>query len=125
MAEMNILVVDDSVTMRKIVVNSLKKLGYEKTVEAADGKDALAKMYSETIDFIITDWNMPEMNGLELVNAVRGDVSFKSVPILMLTTRSMKDDIVSALKAGANNYIVKPFQPQVLEKKMNEILGKG
>jgi two-component system, chemotaxis family, chemotaxis protein CheY len=124
MSDMNILVVDDSVTMRKIVVNTLKKLGYANTIEAQDGKDALAKMYSETVNFIITDWNMPEMNGFELVTAVRGDPSFKDVPILMLTTRSMKEDIVSALKAGANNYIVKPFQPNVLEKKMDEILGK-
>ena len=109
--------------MRKVVVNSLKKLGYESTVEAEDGKDALGKMYSESINFIITDWNMPNMNGLEFVQAIRNDAMFKDVPILMLTTRSLKDDIVGALKAGANNYIVKPFRPNVLQQKMKEILG--
>ncbi len=123
MAELNILIVDDSLTMRKIVVNTLRKLGYTKTLEAPDGKEALGKLYAEKVDLLITDWNMPEMNGMELIQAVRGDPSFKGLPILMLTTRGMKDDIVAALKAGANNYIVKPFDPDVLQKKMNEILG--
>lgn len=123
MAELNILVVDDSLTMRKIVVNTLRKLGYTQTMEAPDGKEALGKLYAEKVDLLITDWNMPEMNGMELIQAVRGDPSFKGLPILMLTTRGMKDDIVAALKAGANNYIVKPFDPDVLQKKMNEILG--
>ena len=121
---MKILVVDDSVTMRKIVINSLAKLGYPDTVEAGNGKEGLALMYSEKIDMIITDWNMPELNGHDLIKAVREDQAFKELPILMITTRSMKEDIIQALKIGATNYIVKPFEPKVLEKKMNEILKK-
>ena len=99
MSELNLLVVDDSTTMRRILLNSLKKLGYDNVVEATDGKDALAKMYSEKINFIITDWNMPEMSGLEFVQSIRGDDAFKNIPILMVTTRSLKDDIISSLKA--------------------------
>ena len=93
MAEQTILVVDDSVTMRKIIVNTMKKIGYSQFVEAEDGKAALAKMYSENVDLVITDWNMPEMNGLELVNSIRGDASFTYVPIIMLTTRSAKSGV--------------------------------
>ena len=123
MSDLNILVVDDSVTMRRIFLNTLGKLGYANVVEAGDGKEALAKMYSEQVNFIITDWNMPEMNGLEFVQSVRGDDSFKNIPILMVTTRSLKDDIIVALKAGVKNYIVKPFTPDVLDKKIKETLG--
>ena len=123
MSDLNILVVDDSVTMRRIFLNTLGKLGYSNVVEAGDGKEALAKMYSEQVNFIITDWNMPEMNGLEFVQSVRGDASFKNIPILMVTTRSLKDDIIVALNAGVKNYIVKPFTPDVLDKKIKETLG--
>ncbi|RKY85339.1 two-component system response regulator [candidate division KSB1 bacterium] len=124
MSDLNILIVDDSVTMRRILVNTLGKIGYSNVIEATDGKDALAKMYSEKVDFIITDWNMPEMSGLEFVQSVRGDEYFKNIPILMVTTRSLKDDIITALKAGINNYVVKPFTPEVLDKKIKEILSK-
>jgi len=124
MSDLNILVVDDSATMRRILVNTLKKLGFNNLVEATDGKDALAKMYSETVNFIITDWNMPEMSGLEFVQSIRGDDAFKNVPILMVTTRSLKDDIIIALKAGVQNYVVKPFTPDVLDKKIKETLSK-
>jgi len=124
MPDLSILVVDDSVTMRRIIVNSLMKLGYEKVIEAKDGKDALGKMYAENIDFIITDWNMPEMNGLEFVNTLKADDSFKDIPILMVTTRSLKEDVVSALKAGVDNYIAKPFTPEVLKEKMSAVLEK-
>ncbi len=121
---MRILVVDDSVTMRKIVVNSLGKMGYPDTVEAGNGKEALAVMYSDTIDMVITDWNMPELDGPDFIKAVREDPAFKDIPILMLTTKSMKEDIKQAFEIGATNYIVKPFEPKVLEKKMNEMLNK-
>lgn len=121
---MKILVVDDSLTMRKIIINTLGKLGYNDVIEATDGKDALSKIYSEKIEFIITDWNMPEMNGHDFVKAVREDAAFKEIPILMVSTTSMKEDIVAALKVGVNNYIVKPFEPKVLEKKLNEIFKK-
>ncbi len=116
------LVVDDSPTMRRIVINALKNIGYTDIVEAEDGKDALAKLYSEKIDFIITDWNMPNMTGLELTKAVRSDPNFANIPILMVTTRGMKQDVLEALEARVNNYIVKPFTPQVLKEKIEQIL---
>ncbi len=117
---MKFLVVDDSPTMRRIVNNSLKGLGYTDVIEAEDGKDALAKI--EGIDFIITDWNMPVMTGLEFTKAVRADDKYKHLPILMVTTRGVKDDIVEALTARVNNYVVKPFTPQVLKEKIDTII---
>lgn len=116
------LVVDDSPTMRRIVINALKNIGYTEIVEAEDGKDALAKLYAEKIDFIITDWNMPNMSGLELTKAVRSDPNFSKIPILMVTTRGMKEDVLEALQARVNNYIVKPFTPQILKEKIEQIL---
>lgn len=116
------LVVDDSPTMRRIVINALKNIGYTEIVEAEDGKDALAKLYAEKIDFIITDWNMPNMSGLELTKAVRSDPKFENIPILMVTTRGMKEDVLEALQARVNNYIVKPFTPQILKEKIEQIL---
>lgn len=118
------LVVDDSVTMRRIVINSLANLSYLDYVEASDGKDALAKLESNPdINFVITDWNMPEMSGLELVKAIRSDERFSELPVLMVTTRGLKNDIIEALKARVNNYILKPFTPQVLREKIEQILS--
>ncbi|MCL6495560.1 response regulator [Ignavibacterium sp.] len=118
------LVVDDSVTMRRIVINSLANLNYLDYVEATDGKDALAKLESDPeINFVITDWNMPEMSGLELVKAIRADERFSELPVLMVTTRGLKNDIIEALKARVNNYILKPFTPQVLREKIEQILS--
>jgi len=118
------LVVDDSVTMRRIVINSLANLNYLEYVEATDGKDALAKLESDPeINFVITDWNMPEMSGLELVKAIRADERFSELPVLMVTTRGLKNDIIEALKARVNNYILKPFTPQVLREKIEQILS--
>jgi len=119
---MKFLVVDDSQTMRRIVNNALKSIGYEDLIEAEDGKDALAKLYVEKIDFIITDWNMPNMSGLEFTKAVRLDEQFNNLPILMVTTRGMKEDVMEALQARVNNYVVKPFTPQVLKEKIDQIL---
>ncbi len=116
------LAVDDSPTMRRIVVNTLKRIGFNDVVEATNGKDALVKLYSEKIDFIITDWNMPEMNGLEFVQAVKADDNYKNIPILMITTRGVKDDIIQAMKVGVSSYIVKPFTPQTLKEKIESIL---
>lgn len=119
------LVVDDSVTMRRIVTNSLKALGYSSFVEAEDGREALAKLGADdTINFIITDWNMPNMTGLELTQAVRGNANTEDMPILMVTTRGVKDDIMDALKARVNNYVVKPFTPQILKEKLDQIISK-
>jgi len=119
---MKFLVVDDSQTMRRIVNNALKNIGYEDILEAEDGKDAIGKLYTEKIDFIITDWNMPNMSGLEFTKAVRGDEQYSHLPILMVTTRGMKEDVVEALQSRVNNYIVKPFTPQVLKEKIDQIL---
>ena len=124
--DLKFLIVDDSVTMRRIVVNSLKALGYTNVVEAADGKDALTKLGAdESINFIITDWNMPVMSGLELTKAIRSDPQTTKLPILMVTTRGVKEDIIQALEAKVNNYVVKPFTPQVLKEKMDQILANS
>jgi len=125
MSDLKILAVDDSPTMRRIIINTLKRAGYEDVTEAADGKDALAKMQVDKFNFVITDWNMPNMDGLTFVNALRADPQTKSVPVLMITTRSVKDDIVEALKAGVNNYIVKPFTPDTIKQKINEVLANA
>jgi two-component system, chemotaxis family, chemotaxis protein CheY len=118
------LVVDDSVTMRRIVLNSLKTIGHDSFVEACDGRDALAKLTNDdTINFVITDWNMPEVSGLELVRAIRTNAKFGTIPILMVTTRGLKEDIIEALEAKVNNYIVKPFTPQILREKIEQIIA--
>ena len=116
------LVVDDSPTMRRIVINALKTFGYNDVVEAGDGVEALDKLKATKVDFVITDWNMPNMSGLELTKAIRGDASLAHLPILMVTTRGLKQDIIEALKAKVNNYVVKPFTPQVLKEKMEAVL---
>ena len=122
MSSLKILAVDDSPTMRRIIVNTLKRAGYENVTEASDGKDALAKMKVEQFNFVITDWNMPEMDGLTFVSQIRSLDEFKDMPILMVTTRSVKDDIIEAMKAGVNNYIVKPFTPETLSEKIGQVL---
>ncbi len=119
---MKFLVVDDSLTMRRILKNALLRLGYTDIIEAVDGKDALAKLNVEVVDFIITDWNMPNMTGLEFTRAVRSSPAFGSIPILMVTTRSMKEDVLQALQARVNNYITKPFTPEVLKEKIDQVL---
>lgn len=122
--ELKFLIVDDSLTMRRIVTNSLKNLGYNNFVEAADGKEALEKLAADSaINFVITDWNMPVLSGLELVKAIRADAKLSSLPILMVTTRGVKDDILQALQARVNNYVVKPFTPQVLNDKIQQVLA--
>ena len=116
------LVVDDSLTMRRIVVNALKAIGYDTVIEAADWKEAFAKLQSEGADFVISDWNMPEMNGLDLVKTIRSSNAFSDTPVLMVTTRGNKDDVIEAMQARVNNYIVKPFTPQALKEKLDLIL---
>lgn len=117
---MRFLVVDDSPTMRRIVVNALRSFGYEHIVEAEDGQDALNKM--DSVEFVITDWNMPNMTGLELTKALRANATTSALPILMVTTRGLKTDIIEALQARVNNYVVKPFTPQVLKEKIDLVL---
>lgn len=122
--ELKFLVVDDSVTMRRIVTNSLKNLGYNNFIEASDGKEALTRLVADnTINFIITDWNMPVFSGLELTKALRSDPNFEKIPILMVTTRGVKEDIIEALQARVSNYVVKPFTPQVLKEKIDQVLA--
>ena len=123
MADLKILAVDDSPTMRRIIINTLKRAGFSNVIEAGDGKDALAKLKVEDVNFVITDWNMPEMDGLTFVTTIRGMDQYRTLPILMVTTRSVKDDIVEALKAGVNNYIVKPFTPDTLKDKIEQVLN--
>jgi len=115
---MKFLIVDDSSTMRRIIKNSLKRIGFEDIIEASNGKEAL-ELFKD-VNIIMTDWNMPEMDGLEFVKAVR--VQDKAIPILMVTTNAAKDDIVEALKNGVNNYIVKPFTPETLKEKVEAVL---
>jgi two-component system chemotaxis response regulator CheY len=120
------LIVDDSQTMRRIVANSLKNLGYEEFVEAADGKEALVKLAADdSLNFVITDWNMPVLSGLELIKAIRSDEKMGKLPVLMVTTRGVKDDIIEALKAKVNNYVVKPFTPAILREKIDQILASN
>jgi two-component system chemotaxis response regulator CheY len=120
------LVVDDSVTMRRIVANSLKTIGHDLFVEAGDGREALAKLSTDdSINFVITDWNMPDVSGLELVKAIRSNDKFGTIPILMVTTRGLKEDIVEALQAKVNNYVVKPFTPQILKEKIEQIISSA
>ena len=123
MPNLKILIVDDSPTMRRILINTVVKAGYPDCKEAEDGRDALAKLMAGDYDLLMTDWNMPNMNGLELVEAVRADDKLKSIPILMVTTRNMKEDIVNAIKSGVNGYIVKPFDAKTLNTKITEIIG--
>lgn len=121
---MSILVVDDFPTMRRIVRSLLKELGFNNVDEAEDGQDALARMQGGQFEFVISDWNMPHMDGLDLLKQVRADDSLKDIPVLMITAEAKKENIIAAAKAGANGYIVKPFTAATLEEKLNKILDK-
>ena len=117
-----ILVVDDFATMRKVVRNLLKQGGYDDIVEAEDGVMALKALKSQKIDFVVSDWNMPNMSGLELLKAVRADAELAKTPFLMVTAEALQDNVVAAVKAGVNNYIVKPFTAEVLNEKIKKIM---
>lgn len=119
--DMHILVVDDFSTMRRIVKNILRQLGYNNITEADDGTTAMAKLKSEKIDFCITDWNMPKMTGMELLKEIRADADLKHIPVLMVTAEALQENIIAAVKAGVNNYIVKPFDAKTLSDKINKI----
>lgn len=123
MIDKTVLYVDDSPTMRRIIQNALNRIGITNTVEAENGKDALEKLVGMEPGMIITDWNMPKMNGEEFVRAVRENEQFKKVPILMVTTRGMKDDVMTAIKLGVNGYVVKPFTVDVLKAKISDIIS--
>lgn len=118
---MKVLVLDDSKTMLRIITNTLKRIGIEKITTALDGVEGIERYKEETPDIILTDWNMPNMNGLEFVNYIR-NVN-EDIPIVMITTEGGKKEVITALKAGVSNYITKPFTPQVLKSKISAILG--
>jgi two-component system chemotaxis response regulator CheY len=118
---MRFLMVDDSSTMRRIIINTLNQLGYTEVVEASKGRKGIDKSNVADADMVITDWNMPEMNGIEFIRTLRGLDKMKDTPILMVTTNAAKDDIVEALRVGVNNYIVKPFTPDTFKEKIEAI----
>ena len=118
-----ILVVDDFSTMRKIIKNNLKQLGFSNIIEAEDGQLALEELKKNKVDLIISDWNMPNINGLELLKAVRGDEGLKQIPFVMVTAEGQKDNVMEAAKAGVSNYIVKPFTPDTFEEKLKKVVG--
>ena len=120
---MRILVVDDFQTMQKIVQSLLKQIGFENVDVAAEGGAALAKLRAGKFDFILSDWNMEPMDGLELVKQVRADPALKHIPFIMVTAESKIENIIAAKKAGINNYIVKPLNSVTLKKKMEAVIG--
>ncbi len=121
---MKILVVDDFSTMRRIIKNILKQLGFENLEEAEDGQQAYTKLQNETFGFVVTDWNMPNLDGLGFVKKVRSDEKLKDLPVVMVTAEAEKDKVIEAIKAGVNDYIVKPFTAKVLKEKMDKIFEK-
>ncbi len=126
MADKNLkfLVVDDFSTMRRIVRNLLKELGYANVDEAEDGVAALQKLRGGNFQFVVTDWNMPNMTGIELLRAIRADGALKHLPVLMITAEARKENIIEAAQAGASGYIVKPFTAATLEEKLGKIFEK-
>jgi len=121
---MKVLVADDFATMRKIVRNILKQIGFDNIVEAEDGQAAVQVLRSENIGLVVTDWNMPNMNGLELLEKIRSDPKTANLPVLMVTAEGLKDNVVAAVKAGVNNYVVKPFTAEILQEKIEQIFKK-
>lgn len=121
---MKILIVDDFSTMRRIIKNLLRDLGFNNTQEADDGNTGLPMLQSGNFDFLVTDWNMPGMTGIELLRAVRADDRLKDLPVLMVTAEAKKEQIVMAAQEGVNGYIVKPFTAQTLKEKIEKIFER-
>ena len=121
---MPILVVDDYNTMRRIVRNLLKQLGFDNSDEAADGAEALKKLHEKPFSLIISDWNMEPMSGMELLKQVRADEKLKSLPFIMVTAESKPENVIAAKQAGVSNYIVKPFNAETLKTKMSSVIGE-
>jgi two-component system chemotaxis response regulator CheY len=122
--DIKILVVDDFSTMRRIIKNLLRDLGFNNVVEADDGKTALPILQQGGIQFLVTDWNMPGMTGIDLVKLVRADPNLKSIPILMVTAEAKREQIIAAAQAGVNGYVVKPFTAAVLKEKLEKIFQR-
>ncbi len=119
-----ILVVDDFPTMRRIIKNLLKDLGYENVDEAEDGQMGLEKLRNGNFEFVVSDWNMPNLDGLEMLKQIRADANLASLPVLMVTAEAKKENIIAAAQAGANGYVVNPFTAATLEEKLNKIFEK-
>jgi two-component system, chemotaxis family, chemotaxis protein CheY len=122
--DMKVLIVDDFSTMRRIIKNLLRELGFTNSIEADDGATALPILKSGGVDFLITDWNMPNMPGIELLRQVRSDDALKHIPVMMVTAEASREQIVQAAGAGVNGYIVKPFTAQVLQEKIEQIFER-
>jgi len=122
--DMRILIVDDFSTMRRIVKNLLNDLGYTNTAEADDGTTALTALHQSHFDFVVTDWNMPGMTGIDLLKAIRADDKLKHLPVLMVTAEAKREQIIDAAQAGVNGYIIKPFTAQTLEEKLAKIFER-
>lgn len=120
---LKVLIVDDFATMRRIVKNILTQLGFKNFIEADDGSTAWDILQKEQVDFIVSDWNMPKMTGIELLKKVRADERFQNIPFLMVTAEAQKENIVEAVKARVSNYIVKPFTPETLSEKIEKIFA--
>ena len=121
---MRILIVDDFSTMRRIIKNLLNDLGYTNTAEAEDGNSALTALGQGSFDFVVTDWNMPGMTGIELLKAIRADDRYKTLPVLMVTAEAKREQIIEAAQNGVNGYIIKPFTAQTLEEKLGKIFER-
>jgi two-component system chemotaxis response regulator CheY len=121
---MRVLIVDDSSTMRRIIANTLKRLGYDDVVEAGDGQEGLRSLAANRADMVLTDWNMPEMDGRDFVRAIRSQPVTANIPVLMITTHAAREDVVLALQAGVNDYLVKPFTPETLKEKIEGLAAR-
>lgn len=123
--DMKILIVDDFSTMRRIIKNLLRDLGFSNTQEADDGQTALPMLKAGDFDFLVTDWNMPGMTGIDLLKAVRADEKLKSLPVLLVTAEAKRDQIIAAAQAGVNGYVIKPFTAQALQDKIEKIFNRA
>ncbi len=120
---MKVLIVDDFATMRRILRNILKQIGFKNMIEADNGKNALKELKKEKVDLIMCDWNMPEMPGIDLLKNIKADDELKDIPFVMVTAEAQKDNIVEAVKAGVSNYIIKPFTAETINEKLKKVFG--
>lgn len=120
---MKVLVVDDFATMRRIIKNILKQIGFSNIVEAEDGKSALKMLQNDKFDLIMCDWNMPEMPGIDLLTRIRSDEHLKNLPFVMVTAEAQKNNILEAVKAGVSSYIVKPFTAETVDQKLKKLFN--
>ncbi len=118
---MKVLIVDDMSTMRRIIKNVFKQLGFTNMEEAEDGQQALEKLRAQPFGFVVSDWNMPVMSGIDLLRSIRADTALKDLPVLMVTAEAQKEQVMEAVQAGVSNYIVKPFTAETLQQKIDKI----